>query len=115
MSPRCHKMHGQGRWQWMWDKWDCSDMGKNKILKAWPGIRTISHPVSIAAFSLTQTPGFRLSRESKTREAMWIICLSSGKQGKTPLEAGIVQTHLHFPWAGIIPCYQCWSRKSGKL
>lgn len=63
VSPRCHKMHGQGRWPWLWDrfslpwhKWDCSDMGKNKILKAWPGIRTISLPISIAAFSLTQTP-----------------------------------------------------------
>lgn len=48
-------------------------MEKTKVLKAWPGIRTISHPISIAAFSLTQTPWFRLSRESKTKEAMWII------------------------------------------
>lgn len=75
-------------------RWDCSDMGKTKVLKAWPGIRTIPHPISIGAFSLTNSSVWALQGVSN-QGAMWVISLSSGSQGKAPLEAGISDPSPH--------------------
>lgn len=64
---------------------------------------------------MTQTPQFGLSRESKTREAVWIICLSSGNQGKAPLEAGISDPFPHPLGSSAQEAFLAVSAGTGKL